>query len=697
MAEDKKVDRVTLIVNRIRDAYDEMDEWLRLAAKTRKYYHSKQWDDMDLWSSRRRLQITANVIRRDIDSMRARILDADPIMDTQGRGAEDFKLGDVWADVIKWSEEWTGRKYDSCREVRERLLTDFFVVGEGFEKIGWDDSEEDGLGMVVSEHVPASFLVWDRDARSVQRRDAKWITEFTPVLLTDLEEEFPEFKGRMVADYPDLLLSGAEKTRYDEYVASVSAYQGADIQRQDQRKAYRIECWEKRQKWEYRFFLEGRPALVREDGEDVPMRREHFQQLAKSNQDDYREVRVKRQELWVTTIAGGQKIKEELSIYDESNKGHGEYPYAFYSNVWDADQTHAHGEVEYLLGLQDVINQSTSRYLESLFVSVQQALFYFQGSMPAGEQAKLDLIGKRPMQKIALYPGQQPPAYVGANPAAAQLFQAAIPFLSDLKDKVSGISDVNRAAPRYDLSGKAVRALQSEADLPQVIARLHIESGMRQATMLRLAVIMQMMRANRIIRITPKAEKAGYTIFMGQDEEGVKSLFNLRPETTKQQLAAGEFEVPTGMMVDRDGNTGQVLEINDASIRKFDLRFKLDTGREANKEERGDLAQAMMQFLGPALGAEALRELALWAARLMDVPDVQGLEDGLAKGAQGDQAVQTLAQLQKDTGLPIEQMAQLAMQMQQLMKAAGGGPGTAAAVGPGNGRPSILGPVAQGV
>ena len=689
-------DPVRVIIDRLLDGYDEMSEWLKRAYKSIRYLHGHQWDEMSAYAPKNRLSVTANVIKGDVESMRARILDADPVIDTHGRGAEDFQLGDLWSDLIRWSEDWTGQWADSCRDVRERIVDRFFSVGQGYEKVGWNDSEEAGLGMVVSEDVDHGHLIWDPDSKSTQRRDAKYVIQFEPQLITDADEEFPQFSGQFTADYPNLLMVGTDQSILGDYRISVSRQQPTDSSRTDRRQCFRIEQWEKRTIWEHVYFIDGKPAVMREDSEEVPLSRAAYLKMSSREQERYREVKIRKPELWSTLVVGGVKVKEELSVFDESNGGHGEYPYAWYSNVWDPTQTHAHGEVEYLMGLQDVINQSVSRYLESLFISVQQALFYFEGSMASGEEAKLDLIGKRPMQRIKLYPGQQIPAWAGANPVAAQLFQQAIPFITDLKDKVSRISDVNRGASRYDMSGKAIRALQSEADLPQVIARLHIESGMRQATMLRIAVIQQMMRGSRLVRITPKAEKAGYSLFLGQEEAGVRAQFGLSEETAKKQLPQGEFELPTGFLKDRNQNRGKVLEINDQSIRKFDLRLRLDSGRQANKEERLALAEKYLQFLAPALGPEALKQLALWTARLQEVPDVAGLEEGLEKGSQADDALRELQQILKETGMALPELAQAAMAYKALAEQAGQGqtqPAAPPAIPPGPPGPAPQPPI----
>jgi len=136
--------------------------WARAALKSRRYYLGHQWDDMATAVSRRRLRITDNIIRDDIDKKVARWIEADPVMETQGRGAEDFELGDVWRDLREYADEWTGQYHDSAKDVRIVAWTDTHVIGDSFEWITWDRTEEGGLGMVVSEYVPALNVVRER-------------------------------------------------------------------------------------------------------------------------------------------------------------------------------------------------------------------------------------------------------------------------------------------------------------------------------------------------------------------------------------------------------------------------------------------------------------------------------------------------------------------------------------------------------
>ena len=667
----QKADRAKEINELIHQGVYEMAEWRRLALKARRYYHSRQWDEIDRDAPRRRLRITANIIRRDIDNMLGRIQDSDPIMEAQGRGGEDFELADTWRDLLSWSEDWTGEEYDSVNEVRMDVIADDLQVGEGIEKVGWDQSEEQGQGMVVSEWIDPMFITWDPQSRSRQRRNARWICEFKPIPIEELEEEFPALKGSIKADVPSFLTDVYEEARFEEY----RTLNRADIEVEgaptDEDKAYRKEFWEKRVKYETAYFdKDGRPMSRRIEGEYIEFTAAHYKKLSKRAKEDITERRIKTYELWVTVVINDFIASEKLSTFDKTEGGHGQYPYAFYSGTRDHSQSHHHGEIEPLLGIQDVTNHSTSRWLEALFIANAQFLKVYRGSMPKSEEGKLDQIGNRPIQKVFLYPGQAPPEFVSANPTSAQLYQSGSQFLMDLKDKMSGISDVNRAAPRYDMSGRAVRALQADADVISIPLRKGIESGMRQATWLRMAIMQQLMRGNRKLRITPKAGADPYSLYVGESDAGIQAQYQLQPELKPQVVEGKPMTQETGELLDGAGNPTKRLLINDENARKFDLKLKLDSGKERSREERESLVRSIMEYLGPGAGPGVLK----WAASLLEVPNMDKLSEALDEADQQAQIVGMVDEIQnkagmgiQDIGAMIEQLATAGLSLQDVM------------------------------
>lgn len=649
----------------------EMAEWARIARKSREYYHGHQQDET-LQQESRRIRHTVNGIRRDIDQQKGRVADADPEMSAQGRGAEDFQLGQAWRDLLGWADDWTGIRYDSVDEVRDKVLDDFFQTGEGIEKNTWSVDEESGMGMVVCERVDNFHLAWDGNATSIQRRNADWMCQFEPVDIKKLEQEFPRLKNKIREDVPDFFMEGLEETQLEEYkVLRDSQNTPGALKRAPQ--AYRREWWEKRPVKRRSFLLNGKPAKIQVGDEVIEVDDEAYDAMPEAEQDLYDVTEYTDYELWCGVMINDTwAIKPELSQYDEQNKGHGEYPYAFYSNVWDSTWSHYHGEVEYLMGHQDAINEAVSAWLDALFVANSQWLEVEVGAYPRGEQGKLQNSATRPMQTVFKHPGTKSAQWIAPNPTSGQIYQSGIQMLQQFKDDQSGVQGVNRGAPEYQLSGKAVRALQSEMDLLSVNQRIHLESGLRQATMIRIALLQQFFRGSRMVRIVPAAgetDREPYNLYMGESEDRVKARFGLRPKGEK-----GKYE-------DRDGAAGEVLEINDASVRKFDLKLQLSSGRDKNQADREEAVKLMLSYLGPGAGPGVVK----WAAGILDVPNREMLNTELDKADQQAQVVAQLQQIQEQTGLGIQELAQLAQQAAMMQQGQAGqqAPPGAAAPSPG--------------
>lgn len=652
--------------------------WASKGLQARRYMHNRQWDDATDFELDERIHITNNVIRGDIERMVAMIMEGDPVMHTHGRGSEDFAYGDAWRDLQGWADDWTGKLFDSVAEVRNRVWMDTYTIGEGIEKVWWCPWEEDGLGMVVHEHVDPMHFFWDRSARSAQLRDSPFIIQPTPVEVETLEEEFPKLKGQITPDYPNRFIAALEPASFDQYTTYMDE---ADDQQQSPtasnrtKKAYRVEVWEKKKVWVTRYYMKrmGRPALMNSkpdpetgDVKKVPMSTEAFEMMPDEEKKLYESMKVPTFELSKGVMINRfWAERPAIHTYDESNGGHGEYPFARYSINWDPNQSHGHGEVEYLVGWQDAINRMTSRTLEAAFIANAVILAAQKGSAPKGELAKLNNLGDKPLQVFNHYPGQQIPQFVNTNPGSVQLYQGMLEFLIQQKNDKSNIQDVNRGAAQYDLSGKAVQALQSEADLPSVLPRRAIESGLRQATWLSVSCMQRYMRAARLIRITPKAgEGEPHDIFVGKDEDTAKAAFNLEPVTAMTKVGDGERELPTGdykSLTKGVEAQGQILAINDENIQKFDLRLQLDTGRKARKDERMRLVQTMLQYVGPAAGIEVM----IWAAELMDVPNVERLAEALRDEDSKTQIFTQLEQAADTAGMDIQSIIQMVTQIAQ--------------------------------
>lgn len=650
---------------RLQEAYMEAMPWILKAYKGERYYHGEQWDNYDPEQDRSRM--THNVIRRDMDFIKAGLFEADPIMEAQGRGGEDFYLGVGWQDLIRYSEEWRGEFYDSCRSQRKRIFTHMVHIGEGIEKVIWCPDEEDGLGMVVSLAVDPRYFVWDPAAyRSQQKRDARWCIEFDPVPVEDLEEEYPHLKGQITPDCPNFFIKAFEQARATEYRSLLNLDGTMAIQSPRFQKAYKKEVWEKKLEMVASYTIKSNNTVAEvekvdeETGEKymAPMTEADFDKLPAREKKLYKKTTRKAWKIFRSVFINDHEAEKETeSIYD-----HGSFPYAWYSNSWDPSQTHCRGEIEYLLSYQDVINRAVSRWLEAMFIANSQIMAIQKGSAPKGELEKLDNVGKRPLQRYFYYPGQPLPNIIAGNPTAAQLYQSGIAWLQQGKNDASTVQDVNRSAVNYELSGKAITALGSEREMYSAMIRAGVEDGLTQATWLRISIIRQFMRGNRLLRISPRAAgEQGYKLFVGEDEEKVASAFGLTPEKRAAALPDGQtVQLNTGDVVQTaTGDKGKVLIISDKTVPKFDLRLTLDTGRSQRKAERQRMVEMFFQYLGPGAGVEIVK----WAAEMLQIPNPERLFAGLDKEDSKAQAVQMLQQAQDQAGMSIDEMVGLISQM----------------------------------
>uniref|UniRef100_A0A6M3KLF1 Portal protein n=1 Tax=viral metagenome TaxID=1070528 RepID=A0A6M3KLF1_9ZZZZ len=640
-----KPQRVGRIHDCIRLGYSEMTEWARKALKGRRYFAGHQWGDMLTAQQSRRIRMTHNVIRDDLEKKIARVEEADLVMETHGRGGEDWQLGQGWRDLLAWWRDWHGEFHDSAGEVHRKAWTDMHVVGDGFVWPVWDPNEEDGLGMVVLEYGCPFHTCWTPGGNSVQLRDRNtfWVARFEPCDIDLLEQEFPKLKGQIKADVPRFFADrGQMEAQFPKYQTPQGVDPGSWYTRMNQ--AYRMEFWEKRAKKVNRYLLDGRLASVTTpDGRRVEMTDETYDKLkSKAEKEQFEVVSIDDYELWQSVVIGDHMPMERLSDYDATKGGHGRFPLARFAASWDPDQTHSRGEVEPLLGYQDLINQSLTYYAESMFIGNSQLLWYTRGSMPQSEERKLENFGQAAVQRVRGYPGMMPPQFVSSAGQAPALFQSMAEYLTALKEKYgSSVTNVHRAAPEYDMSGKAIQELMAEADLASVKLRKGIESGLAQETYLVIALMMQNMRANRMIRITPKAGQEGYNLYVGTDKDRISQAKGL------QRVPGTEDEYQTqGAKPQR----ARVLQINDQDVLKFDVRLTLEVNKARTKADNLKLAMALMQYTGGAGGIAMVK----WLADIMEAPNKDALFEALDEADGQAKMARMVQELQDQTGVSIQ-------------------------------------------
>jgi len=644
---------------------EEYSPWAERALKGRRYYNGNQWDDIATSQHKNRLHLVHNVCTDDLDKKIARLIEAEPIMEAHGRGAEDFELGAAWQDFLEYCREWTGEFHDSVMEIRRKAWTDMHVTGEGFEWPSWCGDEENGLGMVVSDYVDPFHIIWHK-CKSDQLRDARYMAKFEPIEIALLEQEFPRWKGKFASDVPGFFSSLFDQAQDEHYrTASLAFGQGGLLAQANEDRAYRIEFWEKRWKNTERYMLDGRPAMTRTPaGENIFIDREKFEKLSTEQKKRLEKVDIRDYELWQTIMVNEFILEERIAKEDTTFNGHGHFPIARYTAGYDPNNTHAKGQVEPLFAYQDYINQVMSYGLETLFIGNGLIVDLQRGAYPRAEEAKIQRFGEQAVQVMRRYPGQPPVQFLSAPPTSFQMWQQSVDWLSTLKDKQSQVTDVHRAAPQYEMSGKAINSLMAEADLSGTKLRKAVESGLAHAEMLRIALIQQNMRVNRMIRVTQKAQSAGYGVVLAQTEESAIKSHRLTKQTD-ERTGEKSFATPTG-------EKRQVLVLSDADIRKFDLRLKLDTDKERNQAENMNLVAQLLQYAGPGGGPGVIK----WAAELMDTPNLEQLFSALDTADSQAKVVQQIKQIEEETGMTLQDFAQMAqaMKAQKEGKAPPGAP-----------------------
>ena len=672
LAESKDPQDIAKLLNaRLRAVVEEAGEWADEARRAYNYYASDQFEDMEDEDLGRTMPFVANIIRRDVDQIVARVLDAEPMVNPRGRHETNYDLGKLLVDVLQWTRDEELNWWDD----QEDVITDMLHTGEGILFEHWDPEAMRGLGMPKAKHVDPRFIIWDPSAREWQRQDGAWVIHFEPTRVSSLEKEYgikdvdADYPGFFLADNPS---AGKYFERGGGRSSTIPSGDAAPSEDELDPMAYKKTMYEKKVEYDTVYYgPDGQMMQVPDhegDGELRPMTRAEYNLLDDDAKSSLTKGKIKREELWETICVNDEIVHREISIYDKSNGGHGMYPFAFFTYVRMRGRSHGKGEIDYLIGPQDIINRTLSRWLEQLMVAGSNFVVAPKGSLPREDEEKLLNIGRNPMQVLHPYPGFSPPQIQGANPSGASLFASGYSLLQEVKDKVSGIYDVHRGDMPYQTSGRGIRALQSQADLLGTMPRRHIESALQMATYLRLSNIVQFMRGQRIAEVTDLETKEERAVYIGQSMAEIEAEFGMRASVEPQ----------TGLEM-RDGN-GQAMALTDPqtqedakiiiltdelgrSVYLTRIKFELDTGKERNRAERQEFAEMVMQNIGaPAVP---------WALELLDAPNKDTLINSIEESNAAMRIMGMVEEAAKASGVDPQQiLQQFQAQLQQLVQGA---------------------------
>ena len=653
------------INQRVQECLAEAGGWISEARLAQRYYRSDQYRKYSNARDRHRIRLVANFIRRDIDMMVAELLDGEPVVNPSGRNPKHFELGRLLLQVLQWTRD----EEDNWEQDLEMAVTDCVHIGEGVIYEGWDQDADQGNGRPIAKRLDARYVFWDYSSTDMQRDDADYIIwlEYKPIEY--IEDMWPMMKHAVQPETAETFLTPHQQQYYRANLGSSSYVPLLGQQHGTVKKAWIRRQWSKKHKFRKRYWdrKTWSPVMTYDaiNEVDVQMGEEEFAQLSDAEQEGIYEARVPYTELWETIIVNQTLVDHRLSPFDQANGGHGRYPFAFFPCNMLADESHARGEIGFLIQVQDITNEAISQYLNQLFLANVGYLHSYKGSLNPEELEKIPGIGRDPMTHIESTPGIPPPSFQGMNPTGMQAAASAIPLIKDIiMDNMSGVHRVDRGQTEgQGMSGRAIRALQARTSLLSQKLVRHIESGLKRSTLLRLSNIMQLMRGNRILQVTdPDTERGEKTLIIGQDEVEMVAHHNLRV-TQDEETGDVKFLFP-------DDTEAELLVLNDQVAREIiyeQVKLKLDTGQEKNKIERQEDARLVLQTVGaPALP---------WVARQLDWADPELLLSEIQKADTGAQIMGQLEEISKQTKMEIPDIMQLLTQVIEQQMAAQEGEG----------------------
>ena len=667
---DERASLPEVVNSRIQECLREAGGWLSEARLCQRYYRSDQYRRHASNRDRQRIRLVANFIRRDIDLMVAELLDGEPQVNPSGRNPKHFELGRLLLQVLQWTRD----EEDDWDQDLELAIVDTVHIGEGVIFEGWNQEADNGHGLPVAKRLDSRYVFWDWTATSMQRDDADYIIWLEQRPVEQIEDMWPQLRGRVPTETAETFLA---PTQQQYYRASLGRSYTPLLGRQqgEARRAWIRRQWSKKHKFQNQYWDREtwEPVMLPdlESGDERRMSDADWAELDQADREGIYRARVPYTELWETVVVGHILVDHRLSPFDQSNGGHGRYPFAFFSCNILADESHARGEIGFLIQVQDITNEAVTQYLNQLFLSNIGYLHSYKGSVSPEDAEKIPKLGSDPIVHIESMPGIPPPSFQGLNPTGMQAAAQAIPLIKNvLMDAISGVHRVDRGEAEYaNQSGRAIRALQARTSLLSNKLIRHIESGLKRGTLLRLHNVMQFMRGNRVLQVAdPDTERGEKTLIIGHDEVEMVSYHQLQVERDEKNNSV-KFLFP-------DGSEAELLVLNDqvaSDVVYEQVRLKLDTGQEKNRLEKHEDARTVLQTIGtPAVG---------WVARQLEWSDPELLLDDIKKADAGQQLMGQLEELSRQSGMDIQQLMELVTQtvQQQMMmsEVQGGAPGAA--------------------
>ena len=655
--------------DRIREALERSAGWSRQAYEAFRYYRSDQFRKRVSRKEKTRIRLVANTIRRDVDYIGAEILDAKPVGAPVGRNPRHYELGRQLHQLAEWSRD----EEENWETDLERAITFCIHTGEGTLFEGWDAEADHGRGLPTAVSIDPRFVLFDWNAQEIQRDDAEWIVWISHEPVSRVELDYPDLEGQVQAENYEYFLSplnsSSSRSSVGGMIRSDSSMSTSSPQAANRwSKVWVKRQWSKKISWEKIYFYadSGLEATVTVEGEEEerPLTGTLYKQLPDDAKDMLVARRRRKIEIWEDVAINNRLVEHHLSPFDRSMGGHGKYPFVFFQYERLPDEHRARGEISFLIQAQDITNEAVTQLLEQLFLNNVGYWHTYKGALDPSNRERLNSLFADPHQVIESYQGLPAPQHVGTHPGGLQAAASVLPILKNITDHISGVQEVDRGnVPGHIQSGRAIRALQAKTSRLNLKIRRHMESALRRATLLRLNNIIQFMRGPRIMEILDAKTQQGKLLFLGHSEEEVVAFHGLI-QAPDEKTGEMEWQTP-------QGRPAQILVLNDeiASEVFFErVKITLDSGQEANRLERMDQAEMVLNIVGAAGIPWAARQLA-WsnADELLEAIEKNDLASQLVKAA--DQAKMPIpdllglmskaAQFQESTGLSVDQALEM--------------------------------------
>ena len=624
--------------DRLSDGLSRMSGWLDSAYKSSRYYRSDQYRKGVAQRDKNRIRLIANFIRRDVDLIISELLDGEPVVNPVGRGGKNYELGRQLLQVLSWSrdeeENWLGDL--------EKAITSCVHMGEGALFEGWDQDADGGKGAPCCFHVDSRFLLWDETSTDIQHDDAQWVMWVSWERIKDLEAKYPDLKDKIEPESVDYYTTVRRSVAQEQRRGALIAPKNPDD------KAWVKRMWERKVVYETVYIdqLTGEKAIVAIDGEPVELTATLYDELDEISQAQVVKTTRRKTELWETVAIGHNIIEHHISPFSETEGGHGKYPFAFFPYEMLIDEHRARGEIEFLCDTQDIRNEVVTQVLEQMFLSNVGYWHVYRGSMTPEEREKFNRLSYEPHIAIETLQGTPPPSHQGMDSRGLQAASAVLPLVKGLADDTSGIHDVDRGqVPGHIESGRAIRALQAKTSRLNLKIKRHIEMGLRRATVMRLHNIMQFMRGPRVLPVADPSTQGEKMLVITHSFVEAVAFYGLHP---------GENERGQATWVTPEGMPADVMLLNDqvADEVLFErVKLTLDTGREANRLERMEQAEMVLNVAGPAAIP--------WAAKELEWKNAEELIAAIEKRDAALQQMKQMEQFEKETGLPVMEALQM--------------------------------------